>query len=147
MQSAAGRVEHVNVATTSVTNERRIGRRWPSSGLAVGWDLQRAGGIRRHRVRARDGLVLDVSVSGAAILAPVDDDLVAGRLLAVGHGHHVGHVLIRRVLRSDRRDQAIYGVQFIDAPTGLVEGLIAQASADPTPEAPHPYEGLWSLAG
>jgi hypothetical protein len=143
---ARPRVEQSSVATTSVTNERRIGRRWPSSGLAVGWDLQRAGGIRRHRVRARDGVVLDVSVSGAAILAPIDDDLVAGRLLAVGHGRHIGHVLIRRVQRSDRRDHAIYGVQFIDAPAGLVETLIELAAADPAPRAPHPYEGLWSLA-
>ncbi len=106
----------------------------------MGWDLQR-GGVRR-RVQARDGVVLDVSVSGAAVRAPSDPELIEGRVLAIGHGAFVGHVMIRRVVPTERREQNVYGVEFVDTPVRLVEALIELSS---NAEAPHPYEGLWAL--
>jgi hypothetical protein len=131
------------VAFTSVTTERRIGQRWPSTGLAVGWDVHKRSGLRGRRYVARDGIVLDVSVSGAAIIAPVDVEMTQGRVVAVAHGPHIGNVMIRRVMATDRHEQVIYGVEFIDAPISLVSTLVERAADGPNA---HPYEGLWALS-
>jgi hypothetical protein len=129
------------VAFTNVMTERRIGQRWPSSGLAIGWDLQRRG-VRGRRFVARDGIVLDVSFSGAAILAPVELGMTGGRVVTVAHGPQLGNVMIRRVMPTDRHDQVVYGVEFIDTPDQLVEALVTHAAGGPWL---HPYEGLWDL--
>ena len=81
---------------------------------AVAWKLPRAGW--RQSVRPRDpevGLIHDVSVTGAAIVAPADPKLHRGSVVSVAFGWVEGEVKVKRIDPHTDPTLLIYGVEFV----------------------------------
>lgn len=129
--------------------ERRIGDRRPVDPLEVAWriaDSKQAGrGLFRRRIVGttdRVGRLVDVSVSGAAIEAPYDKDLLFGQKVRIAHDGLEGIVAIRRATPTDREDIARYGVEFVQMDEGLTRRL-HELLAEERPEG---LEDLWLRA-
>ncbi len=78
--------------------------------------------IRRERVKWRreevtdEGVVLDLSLDGALISAPLDSDHRAGDVVRVRLGGVEGEAKIRHVRVSDDGDARLYGIRFVLTP-------------------------------
>ena len=101
---------------TAITDERRIGKRRGVEPVRVGWMLDRHERVGR-RVRRRlagtpdHGVLLDVSVSGAQVLAPADPEVRIGSRFDVEIKGVVGRVVVRRIVHSATPDLCLYGIE------------------------------------
>lgn len=92
---------------------RRLGERRPVQPAEVAWKVPPAGWRQRIRPRRPEvGLIKDVSVSGAAIVAPADPGLHRGSIVHVAFGWVEGTVKVMRIDPSPDPKRLIYGVEF-----------------------------------
>lgn len=96
---------------------RRLGERIPLGEVLVAW---RVGEVVPGRLRdkprpAEVGRVLDVSVSGAAIVAPAAPELRKGRVVAIRLDDAEALVRIRRIDAFGEDDWRVYGVELLEA--------------------------------
>jgi hypothetical protein len=112
------------------TRERRIGDRRAVDPLEISWRVADAkqtgrGLFRRRHAGGSDRVarLVDVSVSGAAIEAPYEKDLLFGQKVRIAHEGLEGVVAIRRAVPTDRADIAVYGVEFVQMDAGLTRRL------------------------
>jgi len=80
----------------------------------------------RTRFRPREpqvGLVRDVSVTGAAIVAPADETIVRGSVVPVSFGWVEGTVKVKRVDPDTDPDKCVYGVEFDRTDSALAKAI------------------------
>ena len=94
--------------------ERRIGERYGLHNPIFKWRVPPDTASRRERRKARpaDCQFLDVSVTGALILAPVSKDLRVGATVLIGFEGEATTVRIRRI-EPYHKALCIYGVSFV----------------------------------
>ena len=97
-------------------SERRIGERFQTHEPHLGWRVPPKSGSarrdRRRRTPSSDCRFLDVSITGARLLAPEADDLCVGSQILVDYDGEPTSVKIRRVERHNPAF-SVYGVSFI----------------------------------
>jgi len=93
-------------------DERRVGRRVEIDGEPVTWIVDPPGWKIWLTKEECEGRIVDLSVSGAGIVAPGDLGLEAGTIVGIRFRDHDGIVIVRRVAESDEEGQAYYGVMF-----------------------------------
>ena len=92
--------------------EQRIGRRHPVEPTKIRWRVDRKKKVFGKAPAPQHGVLVDLSISGAGIRAPSDDDLTVGASVGIEVGGHVGAVWIRRISDSDVIGESVYGVEF-----------------------------------
>ena len=104
-----------------VAAARRIGDRRPVSEVAVAWPRPRRGrfGLAKGHAMADDAaVVVDLSMTGALVRAPVDRLLVEGSVVGVRLDGMAARVVVRRVT-PEGGGMACYGVEFVDPTKAL----------------------------
>lgn len=127
--------------------DRRVGERHVLGPVSVRWRLD---GLDPDDAAAtapgpqRAGL-LDLSASGALIMARTADDLNVGDWLIISIQGATGPVIIRRIVLASLRGFSQYGVEFLDPMselTQVVHTILARRrpfpGAAPTPGPDHP---------
>ena len=102
--------------------ERRIGERYALHDPIFKWRVppETAGRRERRKAKPADCQFLDVSVTGALILAPVSSDLRIGAHVLIGFEGETTTVRIRRI-EPYNNALCIYGVSFVDLGPRLQE--------------------------
>ncbi len=95
---------------------RRLGERVPLGEVLVAWRVDEViRGRLRDKMRATEvGRIIDVSVSGAAIVAPSSPDLRRGRAVAIRLDDADAVVRIRRIDDFGDPSWRTYGVEFLE---------------------------------
>lgn len=113
--------------------DRRLGWRLPVSDMWVTWRLDRPDRRplrqRRFPLERQFGRVVDLSVSGARIIAPFAADLRVGSLIRIEIEGHKGTVAIHRVEPTDAEGLWSYGVSFVDFPPKFTDKVYARLDA------------------
>ena len=114
--------------------EKRLGKRQSTPDITIGWrtDHEARKGLRM-KPDPQEGLIVDLSVTGAGVLAPTADDLRPGMRVKVSFRGEDGSVIVRRV--SPTTDPAVtrYGVSFQDFDQRLlnaVNAVLAESRPD-----------------
>lgn len=107
---------------------RRLGERIPIGDVFLTWRADEAyqRGVKaskRHRREPDVGRLLNVSVSGGAVVAPVADDLGRGSVLIVQLGNARAAVRIKRIEEFDDPDWRIYGVEFVEIEPNFLDWI------------------------
>lgn len=108
----------------SIANRsRRLGERLDVSGIVVDWNVgaTKASLLRRRRRDRAD--VIDVSVTGAQLLAPSNERLAVGDTLVIGAYGDTGTVQIRRISPVNNGKISVFGVEFLELEPALAELL------------------------
>ncbi|CAN5300510.1 hypothetical protein BH20ACT3_BH20ACT3_01810 [soil metagenome] len=109
------------------STNRRVGRRHPIRAVPITWraDLPPPTGFRkRRRTGPLSAHMVDLSVSGAAIVAPPASDLGVGSKVLIDFEGHPGRVLIRRVAPGPVASAgSLYGVEFAEPNGELTSAL------------------------
>ena len=95
--------------------ERRIGVRFPTHEPRLGW-LPQSGKARRDRHRTKpmpECRFLDVSITGARLLAPEVRELRVGSHISLDYDGESTTVKVRRV-ESHNQAFSVYGVSFVE---------------------------------
>ncbi|MEP6658317.1 MAG: PilZ domain-containing protein [Acidimicrobiales bacterium] len=102
--------------------ERRIGERYGLHDPVFQWRVpaDTAGRRERRKAKPAECRFLDVSVTGALILAPVASDLRVGAHVLIGYEDESTTVRIRRI-EPYNKALSIYGVSFVDLGPRLQE--------------------------
>lgn len=101
---------------------RRLGERISLGEVLVAW---RANEVVPGRLRDKPrptevGRVVDVSVSGAAIVAPASPELRKGRAVVIQLDEHQAVVRIRRISEIEgAAEWRVYGVEFLETDLGF----------------------------
>lgn len=118
--------------------ERRLGQRRVLGPVAVRWRLDEKGNgdtDRGSTVPERAGL-LDLSASGARIMARASTDLAVGDITHVQIRDASGPVIVRRIAPSSQPGFSNYGIEFADPlsplPQLIHQELARQAAAGPS---------------
>jgi hypothetical protein len=120
---------------------RRIGDRLAIDPIEVTWIIGDPGPARRSRRRSKvdsyTGYMIDVSVSGAAILGPSSPQLpLRSAVIIRVHGVE-SSVMIRRSQAAHVQGMLLYGVQFLVLDKRLETEIYALLSAE------RPSEDSW----
>lgn len=110
--------------------EQRIGRRHPVEPTKIRWRVDRKKKLFGKAPGPEYGLIVDMSISGAGIRAPADDDLSVGSSVGIEVGGHVGAVTIRRISDADVPGESIYGVEFANPNAKFARWLHHQLLAE-----------------
>ncbi|MCU1345462.1 MAG: hypothetical protein JWL70_1728 [Acidimicrobiia bacterium] len=97
-------------------DERRIGQRVRITDLAWTWEVPRPRGrfaLGSARLVLQEARVVNLSVTGAGLLAPHNKLLHPGVRVAVLVGETAGVVQIRQVRSTFDEDSSYYGVRFV----------------------------------
>ena len=107
-----------------VNRSRRLGERLGVHGVVVSFNTQ---GRRQPRWRRKfaEADVVDVSVSGAQLLAPDDHTVEVGQKITVCAGGALGSVRVRRIVPVTNGPLCVYGVEFISLEPPLEALLFA----------------------
>jgi hypothetical protein len=103
---------------------RRLGERIPIGDVFVTWRLERIQQTKRRKSAEPEmGRLLDVSVSGGAIVAPVSEDLKRGSIVVIQLGNAQAVVRVRRI--EDFGDAAwrTYGVEFVETDPAFLDWI------------------------
>ncbi|MEZ5320873.1 MAG: PilZ domain-containing protein [Microthrixaceae bacterium] len=111
---------------------RRLGERLVVEGVTLDWDVPR--GRTRRRLGRRKAEVVDVSSSGARLLAPRDPDMAVGRIVRVALDGEVGVACIRRVETAEK-GRAAYGVEWLEL-TYELRRVLTPHLQEPEPAMP-----------
>jgi hypothetical protein len=120
--------------------ERRLGRRFKAPRNRIAWRLDRSvRGVPWLRRRAEVGLLVDVSVSGAGVLAPDCMDLQPGSRVTIGFEGTRGQVIVRRISSCGDESQNLYGIEFAEPGSPLTSVVYDTFLAEPgvEPSAQH----------
>jgi hypothetical protein len=98
-----------------ISLQRRLVERYAVDELEVGWNVRTVRPLlgRRRRVSAQ-GRLVDVSVAGAAILAPADVTLTPRSSVVVDVDGELGVVTVRNVRETVDPTASLYGVEFTE---------------------------------
>jgi hypothetical protein len=100
------------------SGNRRLGVRHGIEPVAIRWkaDLARKGSLfkRRSGIDPHLGYLYELSVSGAAIVAPAAKDVQVGYPVAVDCMGVAGLVVVRRIEPYTDPSYSVYGVEFSD---------------------------------
>lgn len=107
------------------TFEKRIGQRHRIEPIPIGWRVEPKGSRWGRRKPPQRGEMLEVSLSGAAVRAPLEADLHPGALVRVEVDGTEGQVIIRRITPGEGTPLATYGVEFAH-PNGRLAQLLTQ---------------------
>lgn len=100
--------------------ERRIGRRFDAPRNRIAWRVDRPVlGLPWVRRRSEVGLLVNVSVSGAGVLAPDCMDLQPGSRVTIGFEGTTGDVIVRRISSCGGESQNLYGIEFAEPASPL----------------------------
>ncbi len=92
---------------------RRLGERRPVEPTQIQWNIPAPGWRQRFRkLEPQTGLLRDVSVTGAAVVAPADEAIVRGTEVRVSFRWVEGLVRVKRVDPHADGARSIYGVEF-----------------------------------
>jgi len=112
--------------------ERRIGERFQTHEPRLGWrGPQQSGNARRDRRRpkpAPECRFLDVSITGARLLAPEARDLQVGSQISLDYDGESTSVKIRRV-EPYNQAFSVYGVSFVELGPRLMQIVYAADTA------------------
>src|SRR4051794_36076391 len=90
-----------NGVTVGGAGDRRIGWRAPVVGVVLDWVVPRQGVLAFGRTRTIAGTVVDVSVTGAAVLGPADLPVAIGHTALVRYEDADSSVIVRRRVPTD----------------------------------------------
>lgn len=104
--------------------ERRLGHRHEDVRFGVGWRLDQTDDRSPERRRQlplppQVGVLLNVSVTGASILAPSAPDLQVGSRLLISFRGVTGTVIVKRIGPSATAVQSLYAVEFAEPNSAL----------------------------
>lgn len=104
---------------------RRLGERIPIGDVFMVWRASDEGDARPKRSRREPELarLLNVSVSGAAVVAPTAADLRRGSVLLVQLGNARAAVRIKRIEEFGEADWRTYGVEFVETDPEFLEWI------------------------
>jgi hypothetical protein len=96
---------------------RRLGERILLGEVLISWRVDEVipGRVRDKARPPEIGRLLDVSVSGAAIVAPASSDLRVGRAVAIRLDGADALVRIRRIADLGHEEWRLYGVEFVES--------------------------------
>lgn len=120
------------IAYAAHLGNRRLGHRVQPEGLEVLWCLPGTEvGHKRESKRPPAGRVLDLSFTGAQVLAPTHKKVERGVVLPIVLEGVMAPVRIRWVRESDEPGHSLFGVEFLGQTptfTEVVNRLIVQCS-------------------
>ena len=122
-----------------VNRSRRLGERLAVHGLVLGWNTR---GRRTPRWKHRqfdEADVIDVSVTGAQLLAPDDLRIIVGHRVTIVAGGAIGAVRVKRIVPVSNGPLALYGVEFITLEPPLEALLFSRLDAVKRP----PESVIW----
>jgi hypothetical protein len=129
--------------TTTERWERRLGIRQNMPDVTISWDVD----PNRTGVSVADtgspGELREMSVSGAAIVAPFAPEFVEGADVSVAHGSASGLVRIRRVEQIGDDMRRLYAVEFIDPDPALANSLYPFLDSPTTGELEAAWHGRY----
>ena len=104
---------------------RRLGERIPIGDVFLAWRIDE---VERGRLRTRKrepeiGRLLDISVSGGAVVAPAAQDLKRGSVLIVQMGNAQAVVRVRRIDDFGDADWRTYGVEFVETEPSFLDWI------------------------
>ncbi len=103
---------------------RRLGERAPVEPTQIQWNVPVAGRRqRRKRRKPQVGVIQDVSVTGAAIVAPTDPSIRRGDLVGVSFNWVEGNVRVMRVDPDLDGRSSTYGVEFENTQEPLAQAI------------------------
>ncbi len=103
---------------------RRLGDRKPVGSSEIRWNLPQQSWKQRIRKEQPEvGLLQDVSVTGAGIVAPVNDRIGRGSLVPVAFGWVEGTVRVVRVEMHPDGVRAVYGVEWVSTDSPLAKAI------------------------
>ena len=105
---------------------RRLGARRNVEETALQWNIPDGGWRSRLRKEtAQVGLLQDVSVTGAGVVAPANPSITRGSTVRVAFGWVEGDVRVKRVEPHPDGQRSIYGVEFDRTDTPLAKAIHA----------------------
>ena len=118
--------------------DQRIGKRQQVRSVPIAWtkDPERPSGFAAES--HPDGRIVEVSVSGAGIVATADDTIEVGDKMHLQCLGAIGPVLVRRIERNMYPGQHYYGIEYAEPNSALTRGIYAGLLAKET-DAPTVY--------
>jgi hypothetical protein len=110
----------------AVFRRERIATRYPSATTPIGWMIpkRRRWGNASWDPVAAEGAIVEVSLTGAAIVAPNRYFAPIGYRSRVVWGDHSGEVVIRRSAPYQGSSSlTLYGVEYVEQPSALGRAL------------------------
>ena len=104
---------------------RRLGERIPIGDVFLTWRAEETSD-RKSRKKHRDpdiGRLINISVSGGAVVAPTAQDLMRGSVLIVQLGNAQAAVRIKRIEDFGEPDWRTYGVEFVETEPSFLEWI------------------------
>lgn len=103
---------------------RRLGDRKPVEPTQIQWNVPASGWLKRfRRGEAQAGILQDVSVTGAAVVAPANPSITLGDMIPVSFGWIEGEVRVKRIDPHLDGSNSIYGVEFERTDTPLAQAI------------------------
>ena len=115
-----------------VNRSRRIGERLAVQGIVLGWDTRGRRSPRRIRPFA-EADIIDVSVSGAQLLAPDNARIDVGHQVTIAAGGALGVVKVKRIVPVANGQLAVFGVEFVKLEAPLEAMLFSRFDATRPP--------------
>lgn len=97
-----------------VNRSRRLGERLGVHGVVVGWDTAGRRSPRRHRRTFAEADVIDVSVTGAQLLAPTSPRIDIDSVVTIAAGGALGVVRVTRIVPVTNGPLRVFGVEFVE---------------------------------
>jgi hypothetical protein len=94
--------------------ERRVGTRLPAQGVQVDWVVEERSRLGRTKLNAVDAAMVEVSVTGAMLIAPRSRFVEVGTQAVVGLGDGRAVVSVRHIAPGPDDDHLGYGVHFVE---------------------------------
>ncbi len=129
-----------NDVTVGGAGDRRIGWRAPVVGVVLDWVVPRQGVLAFGRTRTSAGTVVDVSLTGAAVLGPAELPFAIGDTAIVRYEGADSSVIVRRRVPTDDPATHLFGVELMvvhPALMRLIDARIVEARKRMT-AAPEP---------
>jgi len=104
---------------------RRLGERIPIGDVFLSWRVEETNDrkVRRMKREPEIARLLDISVSGGAMVAPTADDIRRGSVLVVQLGNAQAAVRVRRTQDFGEPEWRIYGVEFVETQPSFLDWI------------------------
>lgn len=107
----------------------RMGERLAVHGLVLDWDTRGRRSPRWKRSRFDEADVLNVSVTGAQLLAPDNHRIAVGHRVTIVAGGALGVVRVQRIVPVTNGPLALFGVEFVTLEAPLEALLFSHLDA------------------
>jgi hypothetical protein len=110
----------------STAYERRLGNRHPVAWVEIGWyyRLPSTGPGDPGKIESTIAYLVDISVSGAGVVAPESPHVAIGSIVGFGFRGLQGTVTIRRINTIGHQlESRLYGIEFTEPNSPLAVGL------------------------